>query len=78
MRNAAWTWVIVAGAAVPAMGSEPAVPETTAMEAGFLEFLAEEAGVDEDVSEALMSAELDRALEQSASQRRVKDDGKDK
>ncbi len=52
-------------------------PEVAGLERGFLEFLAEEAGVDEDLSDALMSSDLDRALEQSRQHRKVDDDGKE-
>ena len=52
-------------------------PEAATLERGFLEFLAEEAGVDEELTEAMMSSDLDRALEQSRRHRKVDDDGQE-
>ena len=79
-RHGVWTWAIIAGAplAAPVGAAEAPVVEVVAAEPEFLEFLAEEAGVDEDMSDALMSGDLDRALERSAQRRKVNDDGKDK
>ncbi len=63
--------------AVAAGDADAPVAEPAAMEPGFLEFLAEESGVDEEMSAALMTTDLDRALERSAERRKVDDDGKD-
>ena len=52
---------------------QPAAP----LESGFLEFLAEEADVDEELSEALMSADLDRAIENSRRRSKVNEHGND-
>lgn len=66
--------VLLAGAAGAAQAAEREPP---ALETAFLEFLAEEAGVDEELSDALMSADLDRALEESSRRSKVNDDVKD-
>ena len=50
-------------------------PEADTLDHGFLEFLAEEAGVDEELTDALMSSDLDRALEQSRRRSKVDADG---
>lgn len=52
-------------------------PGGAALEQAFLEFLAEEAGVDEELSDALMSSDLDRALEQSRRRGEVDSHGKE-
>ncbi len=58
-----------------ALGAGPATADPppradAAIEPGFLEFLAEEAGLDEELSEALMTDELDRDIERSATRRK--------
>lgn len=73
------TLLIAVGASLAALGSvadQPAV-ESRAVQPGLLEFLAEESGVDEDVSGALMSSDLDRALARAARDRKVKDHDED-
>jgi hypothetical protein len=73
------TVLIVLGAPLAALGSaadQPAV-ETKAVEPGLLEFLAEESGVDEDMSGALMSSDLDRALARATRDGKVKDHDED-
>lgn len=52
----------LAGIGWQARGEEPPVAP---LEPAFLEFLAEEAGVDEELSDALMTADLDRAIEEA-------------
>ena len=71
--------LICLGASLAAPGSvadQPAI-ETKAVQPGLLEFLAEESGVDEDVSGALMSSDLDRALARAAREQKVKDHDED-
>ena len=53
----------LAGIGWQARGEEP--PVAPPLELAFLEFLAEEAGADEDLSDALMTADLDRAIEEA-------------
>lgn len=79
MSRILWTLFIVLGAPLVALGSaadQPAV-ETKAVQPGLLEFLAEESGVDEDMSGALMSSDLDRALARAARDRKGKDHDED-
>jgi len=52
----------LAGVTWQAWGEEPTSAPT---EPAFFEFLAEEAGVDEELSDALMTADLDRAIEEA-------------
>ena len=71
--------LIVLGASLAAPGSaadQPAVG-TSAAQPGLLEFLAEESGVDEDMSGALMSSDLDRALARAARDRKVEEHDED-
>jgi hypothetical protein len=44
---------------------------------GLLEFLAEEPPIDEELGKALMTGDLDRAIERTAARSKVKDDDKD-
>jgi hypothetical protein len=79
MSRILWTPLIVLGASLAAPGGaadQPAV-EAKAVQPGLLEFLAEESGVDEDMSGALMSSDLDRALARAARDRKVKDHDED-
>ena len=64
----------LAGVAWQARGEEPPLAPP---EPDFLEFLAEEAGVDEELSDVLMTASLDRAIEEADRHRegRQDDDG---
>jgi hypothetical protein len=64
----------LAGVAWQARGEEPPLAPP---EPAFLEFLAEEAGVDEELSDVLMTASLDRAIEEADRHRegRQDDDG---
>lgn len=64
----------VAGLAWGASGEKPPVAP---LDPAFLEFLAEEAGVDEELSDALMSADLDRAMEEAERQREGRQDEED-
>lgn len=71
---------MLAMAPLAALGAgKPAVeppPAAEAMDAGFLEFLAEEAGLDDELSEALMGNELDREIERRAKRREVQGNAK--
>jgi len=60
--------VMLAG---PAAAGEPP-PEP--LEPAFLEFLAEEAGVDDELSEALMTTDLDRSIGQPDERREGQED----
>jgi hypothetical protein len=79
MRHRTWAWVMIAGTPLAVAAGDTNAPpaEPAAMEPGLFEFLAEESGVDEEMSAALMTSDLDRALERSAERRKVDDDGKD-
>lgn len=73
----AWTRMLgpvgpLALLAGPASAAGEPPPEP--LDAGFLEFLAEEAGVDDELSEALMTADLDRAIGKPAERREGQDD----
>jgi hypothetical protein len=76
-RRLAWVLMTAAPLAAPVVGADRASADEEAVEPGLLEFLAEEAGVDEDLSDALLSGDLDRAVQQSARNSKVKDDDKD-
>ena len=73
-RRRAWLWALAA--ALPSAGqagdAKPAA--TQPVDPGFLEFLAEEPALDEELGDALMTTDLDRVIERSASSRKVKDD----
>ena len=84
MRARSWAAAILALAplaplaalgAGAAAADKPPRPEDT-IEPGFLEFLAEEAGLDEELSDALMTSDLDREIERSARRREVQGDVK--
>jgi len=79
MHRIPGTLLIVLGASLAAPGSmsdQPAAA-TRAAQPGLLEFLAEESGVDEDMSSALMSSDLDRALARAARDRKVEEHDED-
>lgn len=76
-----WAGALLALVPLAAPGAGPAVPEQApradeSVEPGLLEFLAEEAGTDEELSDALMTGELDREIERSAKRREVQGDVK--
>lgn len=80
-RRRAWAGAVLALAPLAAFGAGTAAAEKgprpdEPVEPGFLEFLAEEDGLDEELSEALMSGELDREMERSAKRREVQGDVK--
>lgn len=75
MRVRPWAGAVLAMVPLAALGAGPvpagpSPPVDAAIEPGFLEFLAEEAGLDEELSEALMTDELDRDIERSATRRK--------
>ena len=76
-RRHTWLWALAAAmpSAVQAGDAKPAA--TQPVDPGFLEFLAEEPALDEELGDALMTTDLDRAIERSASSRKVKDDDAD-
>ena len=71
--------LIVLGASLAAPGGTADQPAdgTRAAQPGLLEFLAEESGVDEDMSSALMSSDLDRALARAARDRKAEEHDED-
>lgn len=74
-------WVLLAMAPVTALAADPGAADGTprrdeVVEAGFLEFLAEEPGLDEELNEALMAGDLDREIERSAGRREVRGNAK--
>lgn len=74
-------WVLLAMAPVTALAADPGAADRPpraeeVIEAGFLEFLAEEPGLDEELSEALMTGDLDREIERSAGRREVQGNAK--
>lgn len=75
MRAVQWTVVIPAMAllAGSATADKPPQPDEQ-IEQGFLEFLAEEAVLDEELSDALMTSDLDREIDRSAKRREVQGD----
>lgn len=66
---------------VPAalQAGEPADTKQAAasVDAGLLEFLAEEPPIDEELGKALMTGDLDRAIERTAARSKVNDDDND-
>ncbi len=82
MARAEGVWRLRAGllaALVPAMlhAAEPQ-PAPAPPEPGLLEFLAEEPQMDEELGEALLSRDLDRALERSRKdEKKVREDEQD-
>lgn len=78
-RRCAWAWLLVAAAPVAGVageGDEPRGP-VEPLEPGLLEFLAEEPALDEELGEALMTRDVDKAIERAAARDKVKSDGKD-
>lgn len=63
---------LLAGSAAADKPPQPDEP----IEQGFLEFLAEEPALDEELSDALMSNDLDREIERSTRRREVQGDAK--
>ena len=76
-RGWAWALALAVPVAVPAGAADPPSADQAPPEAGLLEFLAEEPAQAEELSDALLSSDLDRAIERSAKNRKVKSDGKD-
>jgi len=74
-RLGAWLLAALVPAAVPAAEPEGAPPPPP--EPGLLEFLAEEPQMDEELGEALLSRDLDKALERSGKDEKVRDHEKD-
>lgn len=66
----------LAALATAAVAGDKVPPPGAALDQGFLEFLAEEAGLDEELSDALMTSELDREIARAAKRREVKSDVK--
>jgi hypothetical protein len=85
MARAEGVWRLRAGllaALVPAMlhaaEPQPAAAPSQPPEPGLLEFLAEEPQMDEELGEALLSRDLDRALERSRKdEKKVREDEQD-
>lgn len=63
---------LLAGSATADKPPQPDEP----IEQGFLEFLAEEPAFDEELSDALMSNDLDREIERSRRRQEVQGDAK--
>ena len=76
-RRRAWLWALAAALPPAALAGDEAPAAPQPVDPGLLEFLAEEPALDEELGDALMTADLDRAIERSASSKKVKDDGKD-
>jgi len=74
-RLGAWLLAALLPAPLPAAEREGAPPPPP--EPGLLEFLAEEPQMDEELGEALLSRDLDKALERSRKHEKVKDDEQD-
>jgi hypothetical protein len=85
MARAKGVWRLRAGliaallpAVVHATGPQPAPAPPQPPEPGLLEFLAEEPQMDEELGEALLSRDLDRALERSRKdEKKVREDEQD-
>lgn len=75
-RHASLAWLLALAAPVAA-GGETAGADAARVEPELLEFLAEEPGLDDELSEALMTKDLDRAIERAAGPRKVGDDVND-
>lgn len=69
-------WLLAALVPAAATAAEPqgAPPPP---EPGLLEFLAEEPQMDEELGEALLSRDLDKALDRSGKDEKVRDDEQD-
>lgn len=81
MRARPWTGLVLAIVPLAALGAGSATADSVPrpdepIEAGFLEFLAEEAGLDDELNEALMTSDLDREIERSSRRREVQGDVK--
>lgn len=71
-RTRAWLVAVLLPAAAWAAEPQPAPPEP-----GLLEFLAEEPQMDAELGEALLSRDLDKALERRRNDKKVRDDDQD-
>ena len=78
-RRHAWAWALAAVAPAALQAGEPTdMKQAVApVDPGLLEFLAEEPPIDEELGKALMTGDLDRAIERTAARSKVKDDDKD-
>ena len=70
-------WLLVALVPAAAQAAEPQGAPPPPPEPGLLEFLAEEPQMDEELGEALLSRDLDKALEGGGKERKVKEDERD-
>ena len=70
-------WLLAALVPATAQAAEPRGASPPPPEPGLLEFLAEEPQMDEELGEALLSRDLDKALEQSRKDEKVRDDEQD-
>jgi hypothetical protein len=70
-------WLLVAMAPAAAQAAEPQGAPPPLPEPGLLEFLAEEPQMDEELGEALLSRDLDKALERKRKDEKVRDDEQD-
>ena len=76
-RLRAWLLAAMVPAAVHAAEPQPLSAPPQLPEPGLLEFLAEEPQMDEELGEALLSRDLDGALERSRKEEKVRDDEQD-
>ena len=79
-RRRRWIWLLAAAAPAALHAAEPSdpAPRPAPVDAGLLEFLAEEPALDDDLGKALMTGDVDRAIERTAGRSKVvKDDGKE-
>ena len=72
-------WLLAAMVPAAAHAAEPQTLSAPSQppEPGLLEFLAEEPQMDEELGEALLSRDLDGALERSRKEEKVRDDEQD-
>jgi len=70
-------WLLAALAPATAQAAEPQGSPPPPPEPEFLEFLAEEPPMDEELGEALLSRDLDKALDRSGKDEKVRDHEKD-
>ena len=70
-------WLLVAMVPAVAQATEPAGVPTPPPEPELLEFLAEEPQMDEELGEALLSRDLDKALERNGKEQKVRQDERD-
>ena len=69
--------LLVAMVPAAAQATEPAGVPTPPPEPELLEFLAEEPQMDEELGEALLSRDLDKALEHNGKDQKVREDERD-